>query len=61
MIDDGIGGAYEETVIYDTTQLQFTFTGLTTGRAYRIITRVRSEVRDRAQRAVVSEGVFGSC
>jgi hypothetical protein len=46
MIDDGLLGPYEEIVIYDTTQLTYTFTGLSQGRAYRIMVRVRSEVGD---------------
>jgi hypothetical protein len=46
LIDDGMGGAFEEIVIYDTTQLQFTFTGLNVGYGYRVKCRVRSEVGD---------------
>jgi len=46
LIDDGLGGDYQEVVVYDTTQLQFTFTGLTVGYSYRVKVMVRSEVGD---------------
>jgi hypothetical protein len=46
LIDDGLGGDFQEVIIYDTTQLQFTFTGLTVGYSYRVKVMIRSEVGD---------------